>query len=515
MFEQFPYADMQQLNLDWIIQVIREFLNNYQNIQNLITTGEQDIQQLTTDGLASLENKATEIETLLNEWYDSHSADISQQLTNAIAEFNTTAQQTVQAIIDSLPPEYDSYVSEIRNNSMAYEPVNRLKYVDITTGAYRYYGDGSIRPNPDYCYSDYIVIIPDSLYTIENASNTHTTFYDVDRMYISGTTQSVFRTPANAVYMVVSYAIADSNITVTWSSNILTVSPITIMSSSEFTDFNTAAWNRIYNFNITAESDWNNIGHYPIKRNGVLMTIDSATSGLNRHYAARQLYFTNDGFVFSRFYAPPINDFSEWIGSFSPVENTLTDLNNAKWNAWYIFNNASVDYVNTAHMPTLEDGTLFTYDNIKSTRFAGRQLYITISGKIYSRYWIPTQSRFTDWDYNNRQDGTLYSAELNSSNSSLFAGTFNASANGFEITNKAVFGRYYSIENRHCTWLCVPSADSNFDIYTAQGQALDANFVVNIDMANKSVRVLPFPAVSVPWLTGGHFLAITISKEYQ
>lgn len=539
--ENFPYSNFHDLNTDWIIKIAKDFLDQYTHIQEIIEQGKTDIQDLTTSGLNQLQEKADHIEALLQAWYDEHSEDIANQLADALADlnawytehqafldqyvtdnityFNTRAEQKMQSLLDSIPPEYDSYVNEIRNNSMAYEPVNRLKYAKITTGAYRYYSSGEIRSNENYCYSDYIVVEPDSLYKILNASNTHTTFYDVNRDFVSGTLESKFVIPSNAVYMVVSYNVTDTNIIVSWDENVLNVKPFLIVSPTDtgaLTDFNNAEWNKIYVFNLNNEDYWENISHNPIKRNGVLLTIKTTRkSTMTELYGARQIYITDDGFVYTRYYAPPISDFSNWTGSFAVAENTLTNLNDAMWNKWYIFHEASTNYSNVLNMPTYEDGTLFTYDNIRSDHYAGRQLYITNSGKIYTRYYVPASSTFTAWESSVKGGGLLYHAKLNASNKNLFAGTFTADANGFEITNKAIFGRYYSIENRHCSWLFYPSADTNIDFYTAYNVELLPNFVVNIDMENKTVKVLPFETVSVPWLTGGHYYTITISKEYQ
>ena len=44
MFEQFPYADMQQLNLDWIIKIAKDFLDQYTQIQQTITQGLEDLE---------------------------------------------------------------------------------------------------------------------------------------------------------------------------------------------------------------------------------------------------------------------------------------------------------------------------------------------------------------------------------------------------------------------------------------------------------------------------------------
>ena len=102
MFQNFPYTDMHQLNLDWIIKIAKDFLDQYTHIQQLIADGETSIQNLTTEGLQQLQDKADELETLLNAWYDSHSQDIAAQLASALQDLNAWYDSHSQDIDDQL-----------------------------------------------------------------------------------------------------------------------------------------------------------------------------------------------------------------------------------------------------------------------------------------------------------------------------------------------------------------------------------------------------------------------------
>lgn len=79
---------MHQLNLDWIIKIAKDFLDQYTHIQQLITDGANSIQTLTTVGLQQLQDKADQLEVLLQAWYDTHSADIADQLADALQDLN-------------------------------------------------------------------------------------------------------------------------------------------------------------------------------------------------------------------------------------------------------------------------------------------------------------------------------------------------------------------------------------------------------------------------------------------
>ena len=88
MFQEFPYTDMHQLNLDWIIKIAKDFLDQYTHIQQLISEGEQSLQDLTSDGLNQLQEKADNLQELLDAWYEEHSADIADQLADALQDLN-------------------------------------------------------------------------------------------------------------------------------------------------------------------------------------------------------------------------------------------------------------------------------------------------------------------------------------------------------------------------------------------------------------------------------------------
>ena len=64
----FPYTNFHSMNLDWVIQVAKDFLDQYTNIQQTIT-----------DGLDALDAKKEALEALLQVWYDEHSQDIADQ----------------------------------------------------------------------------------------------------------------------------------------------------------------------------------------------------------------------------------------------------------------------------------------------------------------------------------------------------------------------------------------------------------------------------------------------------
>ena len=134
MFQEFPYTNFHQLNLDWIVKIAKDFLDQYTHIQEVIQTGLDDLAesretglaeldqkridslaeliQKTLDGLADLQTKYDTLEGLLQAWYDTHSADIAGQLADAIIDFNAAAEAKSQALLDSWPADYSELVTE-------------------------------------------------------------------------------------------------------------------------------------------------------------------------------------------------------------------------------------------------------------------------------------------------------------------------------------------------------------------------------------------------------------------
>ena len=101
-----PYSNFHGMNLDWVIQIAKDFLDQYTSIQQVISEGEEDLQNLTESGLTALQEKADNLETLLQQWYDSHSQDIANELTQAIIDFQAAAAAAAQLAIESIPDDY-------------------------------------------------------------------------------------------------------------------------------------------------------------------------------------------------------------------------------------------------------------------------------------------------------------------------------------------------------------------------------------------------------------------------
>ena len=151
--ENFPYSNFHDLNMDWIIKIAKDFLDQYTNIQQIISDGETALQNLTAEGLQQLQEKADNLEGLLQAWYNTHSQDIANQLANAladlnawynthqgyldqylqdsIADFNTAAEAKAAQTIATIPDDYTALFNRVdRIKTGLFDSEYETTYVD-------------------------------------------------------------------------------------------------------------------------------------------------------------------------------------------------------------------------------------------------------------------------------------------------------------------------------------------------------------------------------------------------
>lgn len=158
MFDNFPYTDMHQLNLDWIIKIAKDFLDQYTHIQELITNGIESIDETTENNLQELNDKYTELEGLLNAWYTTHSNDIAAALAAAVQSFSTQAAAIGANVVESIPEEYTELSTSVTKHTQFFEAIgkNTLTWNDgvkINTS-----GVGASDANYSFC--SYVAVPP-------------------------------------------------------------------------------------------------------------------------------------------------------------------------------------------------------------------------------------------------------------------------------------------------------------------------------------------------------------------
>lgn len=111
--ENFPYSNFHDINMDWIIKIAKDFLDQYTHIQEIIEQGITDINTGVENGLASLSAHAEELETALDEWYNTHSEDIAEQLAQALAQIQTDGTAMIQYANDQIAQKLQEALSVI------------------------------------------------------------------------------------------------------------------------------------------------------------------------------------------------------------------------------------------------------------------------------------------------------------------------------------------------------------------------------------------------------------------
>ena len=221
--ENFPYSNQHDMNQDWVIKVVKDFLDQYTQIQETIT-----------DGLTELNETAERLNTLLQEWYDTHSEDIANQLASALAElnewydehqafldsyvtsqialFNTRAEEKAQETLASIPADYTDLSDNVLvlNDSFT-KGLNLYSKVGTQINKALTNGDGTERDLTGAYLSDYIAVEPETEYYINHSigsSSNHPTiaYYTLNKTYISQGFQAsagayTITTPANTKFI--------------------------------------------------------------------------------------------------------------------------------------------------------------------------------------------------------------------------------------------------------------------------------------------------------------------------
>ena len=213
MFENFPYTDMHQLNLDWIIKIAKDFLDQYTHLQQLISDGEASLQNLTDEGVRTLVTKTDDLEKLLNEWYDTHSQDIADQLADALNDLNTwydvhqnyldqtltqnislfnqRAEAKAAETIATIPDDYTDIANSLKQINKVSSELLTTKTMLIQSG----YIDttGAEASNNNYVRSYFIPVDPlrEGIILYNNMWGNNgvvniLSFYDSEKTYISG-----------------------------------------------------------------------------------------------------------------------------------------------------------------------------------------------------------------------------------------------------------------------------------------------------------------------------------------
>lgn len=108
-----PYSDFHGMNLDWVIQIAKNFLDQYTHIQDLIDAGISDIGDATESGKQDISAELQEALNNLDAWYTEHREFLETYLQEAITAFGVAADAKAAETIATIPEDYTTLANAV------------------------------------------------------------------------------------------------------------------------------------------------------------------------------------------------------------------------------------------------------------------------------------------------------------------------------------------------------------------------------------------------------------------
>ena len=115
MFDNFPYTNFHELNLDWIIKIAKDFLDQYTNIQQTITDGESSLTSLAEELQTALDNYYTEKTEEMAAALEDALQNIIDAGTNELETFTEEAQTIIENLLATIPADYTALSAAVTN----------------------------------------------------------------------------------------------------------------------------------------------------------------------------------------------------------------------------------------------------------------------------------------------------------------------------------------------------------------------------------------------------------------
>lgn len=215
--ENFPYTNFHDINMDWIIKIAKDFLDQYTHIQQIIETGEQELDDAAQEHLTALADKAEELTGLLDAWYSTHSQDIANELAAAITSFNSNATAKTLESIASIPADYTALSNQVDNLQHEVEDGYYPNPIDpaLTADSAVQSSTGNFIAYNTYSRTGHVQLPENSMYVIMEWTSAPTysmnslCFYDENTTFISGISnpltysdlKKIHEIPVNAKYI--------------------------------------------------------------------------------------------------------------------------------------------------------------------------------------------------------------------------------------------------------------------------------------------------------------------------
>lgn len=130
-----PYSNTQQLNLDWILQVVKQFEDDYSGIEAALNSAIQSINQKTGTSITVLEAEKNQILNAIVAAREAAVSDVTTAKTAAIGEIDTEADASVarlQALIADLPADTAELLASIVLLADERHLINIANYEQLT-----------------------------------------------------------------------------------------------------------------------------------------------------------------------------------------------------------------------------------------------------------------------------------------------------------------------------------------------------------------------------------------------
>lgn len=193
MLSKWPYGYSQALNLDWILGVVKDFQDKYDNIDRALTQAITAINQKTNTSITVLEAEKNQILNAIIAAREAAVADVNEQATAALAR--------ITALVEDLPEDTEALLTDLEyikrvltetNTVLGLYPAVPVPYTVAAEGKSINASTGEETTSSVYNHTDYIDIAPYAALTYTKLGITGSSisagiaFYDAEKVYITG-----------------------------------------------------------------------------------------------------------------------------------------------------------------------------------------------------------------------------------------------------------------------------------------------------------------------------------------
>lgn len=127
MFHNWPWTNLHQINLDWVVNTVKEWHDKYGSVENAIDTALEEVRQAGNENVEAVTDAGNNAVNTVNSARDESISDMEAARDQYVNNINTTGD----AVLDSIPGEY----SAVSARAAAALTLNREYCETIPSGA--------------------------------------------------------------------------------------------------------------------------------------------------------------------------------------------------------------------------------------------------------------------------------------------------------------------------------------------------------------------------------------------